>query len=426
MLFVIVTGLLGCTKSLTDNLITPNDDEPTITDIGVPTGVISTKTIGTGGGSVLSSDGKAELIFPAGALSGNTTISIHSLNNNAPNGIGNAYRFLPEGLKFAQPVTAKFHYTADNLSATLPEIMGIAFQDSVGVWYCLHNVTNDTSAKVISASISHFSDWTMFDLMQLTPISTSVRVSKAIHLDIQYVEAGKELDELAPLYKKTAQVKWSANGIPNGNSAVGVISGDNNGATFTAPSKLPASNPVQVSAELPFKKQFEGKTFDKLLLVSSITIVDGEKYLLEIKIRETFGSFIYSDSASMVVVINNDDQVVVSDFTNFAPKTNTPTYTLSPCTATWVPDPLGEINVVSAQGTIDGSVGDSTRNLYLQLTHSGAVSPGFTKVCSGIAGSDPSIPMTGLPTFEYFTLTSGHQIYEQDTGDEFDRLTKLQ
>jgi len=151
-----------------------------------------------------------------------------------------------------------------------------------------------------------------------------------------------------------------------------------------------------------------------------------QKFLLEIRITESFSSFVYSDSVSMDVLVNKDNQVIVSEIKNFAPITNTPTYTLGSCTASWIRDTIGEINIISVQGSIDGSYGDSSRNLFLNLSDSGAVSPGFNKVCVGSAPEiDPAIPITGLPGFTYFTLQPGQKVYETDTGDEFDRLTLL-
>ncbi len=151
-----------------------------------------------------------------------------------------------------------------------------------------------------------------------------------------------------------------------------------------------------------------------------------QKFLLEIRITESFSSFVYSDSVSMVVLVTKDNKIMVSDIRNFHPKTNTPTYTLGSCTATWIPDTIGEVNITGVQGTIDGMFGDSSRDLLLNLSDSAAVSPGFIKVCSGGAPeNDPAIPITGIPGFSYFTLQPGQKQYETDTGDEYDRLTLL-
>ncbi|HEY4965011.1 MAG TPA: hypothetical protein VII28_01370, partial [Puia sp.] len=425
----IMVALQGCMKSNSGSSgsTTTVDEKPTPTAIGtsIETGV--TKTISPGGGTVLSSDGLVELVFPSGALAANTDISIQAIVNNAPNGRGNAYRMQPEGMIFLQPVVLRFHYTADDILETLSGLMSIAFQDSTGIWYRVDHITNDTVNKVIYAPIKHFSDWSRFDVMLISPFNTSVRVDKSVGLTVVYIDAGTEPDELAPLFKKSTPVKWSVNGIPNGNASVGTTGDGSISVSYKAPSKIPGENPVAVSAQIPFNGKYQGKTVNTLELVSHITIVDGEKYLLEMRISETLPPFLYTDSVSMIVVINSDDQVIISDIQNFAPKASPPSATLGGCTSTWLQDGIGETNVNSVSGIITGTAGDSTRDLFLTITNSGAVSPKFTQAC---VGSDPEtgggFPFEGLPTLANFTLVSGQTVYTVDNGEEFDRLTLIQ
>jgi hypothetical protein len=430
LLFLSVICFSGCIKTIpgiSNNPPPGGNDSATPTPVGTPLGGLVTKSIGAGGGSITSEDGKAELVFPAGALGSNTDISIQAITNNAPNGVGNAYRFLPEGIKFLQQVTLKFHYTADDLAVTLADLMGIAFQDSVGIWYRVNNFTNDSAKKVISAPIMHFSDWSGFDIMRISPVNTNVRVSKSVNLSVEFVDAGNDEDLLAPVFKKTAIIKWSANGILNGNSTVGTVTGSGNDATFKAPAKVPSGNPVAVSAELPFKTTYHSKSFDNLLLISNITIIDGEKYLLEVRITETAPPLVYTDSVNMIVVVNSDGTVIVSDFNNFAPKSDPASATVSSCTATWIPDGIGEVNVTAVSGTISGSSGDPSRDLFLTFTNTGAVSPTYKQQCEG---ADPvtngGIPFSGLPTVAFFTLVPGQTVYVQDTGGEFDKLSLIE
>ena len=79
-----------------------------------------------------------------------------------------------------------------------------------------------------------------------------------------------------------------------------------------------------------------------------------QQFLLEIRITESYSTFVYSDSVSMMVLVTRDNKVTVSDIRNFHPKTNMPSYTLGSCTATWILDTIGEINITGVQGTIDG------------------------------------------------------------------------
>jgi hypothetical protein len=424
--------LTGCKKNIDTSPSIPNIPIPTA--VGTPLGDSTSKTIGKSGGSLASADGNAELIFPAGALTVNTNISIQAITNNAPNGIANAYRFLPEGIIFLQPVTLKFHYKAEDLAATLGDLMGIAFQDSVGIWYRLNNFTNDTVNKIISAPIKHFTDYTNFDLLFIEPPSGNLKVNKSLDLALDIVESDDETvklspegDELAPLIKinNNKKVVWSANGVVNGNSTLGTVAANAiTGATYKAPAKVPSQNPVAISALVDVKFKYHGKIFDKTTLISNIKIFDGEKYLLEIRVTETADPFVYTDSASLMVLVSADDKVTVSDISNFPPETNPATATLGNCTATWIPDNIGETNIAGVTGTISGSSGNPSRELILIFAHSGAVSPKFRQECTG---SDPvtegGIAFSGLPSLLAFTLTPDVGIYFLNDGQEFARLT---
>src|SRR5687767_14935758 len=87
------------------------DVTPAVTPVGANDGTPISKTIGSGGGGITSSDGEMELIIPAGALTADTEITIQPIANNAPNGRGKAYRCTPNGLQFAKDITIKLKYT---------------------------------------------------------------------------------------------------------------------------------------------------------------------------------------------------------------------------------------------------------------------------------------------------------------------------
>ncbi|HLA58407.1 MAG TPA: hypothetical protein VK622_06585, partial [Puia sp.] len=143
-LILILPGCKKLIESLTP--VIPDDSTttvPTPTEVGTPLGDPFTKTIGKTGGFIASADGNAELIFPEGALEDNTSISVQAVTQTAPNGVGYAYKLLPDGIQSKKPVTLKFHYTADDLAATLGDLMGIAFQDTIGGWWRVNNFTND-------------------------------------------------------------------------------------------------------------------------------------------------------------------------------------------------------------------------------------------------------------------------------------------
>src|SRR5215211_4697592 len=103
--------------------------EPSVTTVGTNSGTAVTKTIGSSGGTVVSDDGEVELIIPSGALSANTDITIQPITNNIPTG-RTSYRFTPNGQQFAKDVTIKFHYEENDVAATKPEYMQVAFQNA--------------------------------------------------------------------------------------------------------------------------------------------------------------------------------------------------------------------------------------------------------------------------------------------------------
>src|ERR1700730_1405676 len=141
ILFVLLV-INSCKKTSVDSS-SLNNTMPVPTPVGIPVGNPVTVTIGTSGGSILSADSMVELQFPSGALNANTQITIQPITNNAPNGLGNAIRFSPEGLKFSTPVNLVFHYLDTLIAGTLADLMGIAFQDSSGIWFGLETFTVD-------------------------------------------------------------------------------------------------------------------------------------------------------------------------------------------------------------------------------------------------------------------------------------------
>jgi len=431
-LILILPGCKKLIESLTP--VIPDDSTttvPTPTEVGTLLGDPFTKTIGKTGGSIASADGNAELIFPEGALEDNTSISVQAVTQTAPNGVGHAYKFLPDGIQFKKPVTLKFHYTADDLAATLGDLMGIAFQDTIGGWWRVNNFTNDTVSKIISAPIKHFTAYTAFDILFINPPGEVLRINKSLDLKVDIIASddddltklGANEEELVPLIKVGKKIVWSANGVANGNSSFGTLTAVSLAATYKAPAKVPAQNPVLVSAQVQTKFKYHGKIFDKTLLASTIKIIDGENYLLEIRETETADPFAYGDTASLMVLVSADGKVTVSDISNFPPEITPETATVGDCTATWVPDGIGEINITGVTGTISGSSGDPNRSLILQFQHSGTITPKFHRVCIGDEATDGGFAMVGFPTLLSFSLKPDAGIYFLDDGQEFARLT---
>src|SRR5690349_13179579 len=87
-----------------------------VTAVGKPTGEEVSQEIGKDGGTIMSDDGRIELMFPEDALNKKKKIKIQAVTNLAANGSGNAYQLEPSGLEFQKPVTLVFHYSENELS----------------------------------------------------------------------------------------------------------------------------------------------------------------------------------------------------------------------------------------------------------------------------------------------------------------------
>jgi hypothetical protein len=260
------------------------DLKPAITAVGNNDGSPVTKTIGSAGGSIMSADGEMELIIPAGALATNTDITIQPITNNAPNGRRKAYRCLPDGLQFSKNITARFYYNDEDAAATLPEYMMTAYQNADGNWAVIEDITNDVGNKSLNASVNHFTDFSAFDIMRINPAALYLKTNQTG----QYEVTGTGMSELNGVKLLTALLErpetWKANGVTGGNSQHGTItpSADQTTGVYTAPASTPATNPVEISAELNMPFTIDGQQFNKGILTAKAYII-GNRYSVEIE-----------------------------------------------------------------------------------------------------------------------------------------------
>ncbi|HEV3251753.1 MAG TPA: hypothetical protein VGZ71_12415, partial [Puia sp.] len=324
LIVVLVVVAHSCKKSSVSGNNNNNNNTPQPTAVGTPTGPKTSKFIPKSGGTIASADGNLEIDIPAGALSADDTISIQPITNNCPGGIGHAYRLSPDGLKFNQPVTLKFHYDDSVLKSTLPDFMLLAFQDTSRIWFVLNNVHNDTSQHIISGKTLHFSDWIDVEEVAIRPVSATLKAGEKIHLYIINTEvataAPSQADVQGFQLLKGNKSTWAVNGVTNGNDQYGTITTnldvfpDYDYVTYTAPSKAPPpdKNPVLISAE--FNQPFTvpnpdgslGKA-NKAILYAHIYIIDGG-YHVELKfeadtLNESGTIWSWKDKGSFDVVL---------------------------------------------------------------------------------------------------------------------------
>jgi hypothetical protein len=304
---LVISLCLGVTACEKVEKIEPDQDQPgpreTIkgepTPVGTPIGEKISQSIGPEGGVIRTADGKVSLTVPAGALTQSTVISLQPIENKAFLGIGPAYEFSPDGLRFAKPAQLTVEYEAGSLAGTSPDAIGIAFQDEKHVWQGT-SAKVDTRQGTFTARVPHFSSWAFFKYYSLTPESMTLAPTQVQKLEVVYLKGsyhdpdlnnqppGEDLiiPLISPRLLKGDQVKnWRVNGEdPSGGSIEisGHLSVLQQGAAaeYRAPSKVPAAayNPVAVSVELKSQRGL-------LILISNLTIaaenemvIDGKKF----------------------------------------------------------------------------------------------------------------------------------------------------
>lgn len=275
----VLLAFLTCFCSCRDDGASPdpaanNDAVPT--SPGTPDGAPTAGTIGTAGGALASSDALFEVAIPAGALAADTEIGIQPITNTAWGGIGKGYRLTPDGLSFAAPIQLTFQIPAETSASIAFAFLDVAFQDDAGFWYALRNETVDDAAGTVTATTTHFSDYSPIAGVQIEPLNASVPTGQTLALNVRYCmfETTPQDPDLVALVATCdgdlapfgTFSNWSVNGVVGGNASSGTIapSGEQH-ATFTAPASVPGSNPVAVSVQTTF----EGA---QALLVSNVTI----------------------------------------------------------------------------------------------------------------------------------------------------------
>jgi hypothetical protein len=400
LLLLLLIAMYSCKKSNLEISDPPVNTTPAITPIGIPIDDIVTKTIGPSGGSLISEDGKLELIIPNGAVSNNTVFGIQPITNYCPGGL-NAFRLLPEGQVFANPVTLVFHYTKKDINGSLAELLGIAYQDSSGIWQRIPSANIDTIAKTISVEARHFSDWSYLELLQIMG-PNSVRINKKISLSIF------TLDELAtiptrgsgspssiplPEPRTLKKATWYVNGKRNGNNTVGTIriSQDIDYVEFHAPAKVPSPATVTVRAELTnykWKVQINNKevSFNEVILLKEITIVP-DVYNFNLRVdfnRNESGPFNYVYSDFVDVGVNVRDGIVkIENPGNMPPSVIPSSFTVAGgnCTVTILLDAYGKINITGGSGYVITDPVNNEEFFYVSLSQSNLHEPGSSLVC---------------------------------------------
>ncbi|MFT3840043.1 MAG: hypothetical protein QM723_23855 [Myxococcaceae bacterium] len=224
---------------------------------GTEMGTMATQMIDGTGGTVTSSDGRLEVIVPAGMFTTATQVGIQPITNTAPNGVGVAYRLTPEGSMFSQAVTVKFHLDQTQMMGL--DSTFVVTQHADGLWYSQPHQTRDASGQTVSVPAKHFSDWTIAQKLILSPQQTRVKATNSVTFTPR-VEVDKPGDDLAnpngdnevvepdSVSLENGQLEgnrfWQVNQVTDGDTTNGTISGSDAKGDYTAPHTPP--NPSQV------------------------------------------------------------------------------------------------------------------------------------------------------------------------------------
>lgn len=259
--------------------------------VGESLGERVTKQIGSGGGSIQSGDGTLTITVPAGALTALTEVGIEPITSTCPGGIGDGWRLTPHGKAFSKPVEIKMDYSAQRDSISLPQALGLAYQDSKGVWRFVGANAVDANTHTLTMHTSHFSDWVVVQWMTLSPLSVRLSEQQQVTIKaLKYItpslsedglvlqsvaeyENGYPIAEPEPFDPKYIK-KWSLGGVGSLK-----VSATMNEAVYTAPAQIQKTSTAAVSLELKgIFTTFTGQN----LLVSNITVMGFEIAYLQV------------------------------------------------------------------------------------------------------------------------------------------------
>jgi hypothetical protein len=420
----------------------------TPTPIGTPIGSPSTATIDAVGGSLMSPDGRLELIIPAGALNAATQISIQPGTNEAPLGASVAYSLAPNGQRFNLPVTLRFHYDAIDRTGTDTKVITIATQKDDRIWYAYKNINLDSVAGTLTITTKHFSWYAIADFFWLIPFSDSIKVKESLEMRVvgnntnpYTIGPDEDGDVFWALHSSTdlgrlenENMSWSVNEMLAGNYNEGYINqGDYNGdaiATYVAPqtTKNMTRNPVEVSSV------FTTPAFPntEIHLLSNITVKEDSVNGYQVNIdylstmynagdvefdyydHASFDFFVYPGSDTIILGTLKNDQGIASNIKQLG----------APCVTT-ITDAGNFLNIISVHGeffplTARHTLRLTAMNLYTEVS--------AQQECNGVVTdhTGEKIPLDFvIPLFDFDNTKKEFVLLQADGGTATVTITKM-
>lgn len=223
-----------------------------IQPVGAPAGVPVIKNIGPAGGTIASQDGRFTVTVPAGALDKEVAISMQPITNTNGSGIGSGYRMLPDGQQFIKPVSMIMSYSDEEIEGTIPEALGIAYQNTKGVWMSVVGVQLDKDRKKASIEVSHFTDFTFFKYVYLDPEYSAIDPGQSVKIKAYALHSINMLASTLPKGREVGLPKPTAVEYIDGweVQGEGSLQGTGKEVLYLAPGQIPNVNPARVILKL--------------------------------------------------------------------------------------------------------------------------------------------------------------------------------
>ncbi|KIC94388.1 hypothetical protein [Flavihumibacter solisilvae] len=276
LLSIAIASFCSCTKN-GDKPAGSINNEPVKRPFGNPLGIAVTKTIGEAGGTLEMPGGNIKLVVPQGAVTTPVNFSLQEVQNTLPGSRAQSFRLLPENVDFKSPVTIIYSYEELDMEGTAPGLMYLAYQDKDGYYNIAHKTVLDEDTKILSVQTSHFSDWTIVELLKVTADKTEMQPNETANLKLQWY-LGSLLAPLTTDYpigdlqdyngRNASKVSWSLAAGQGSIQPSGIKCG------YKAPGEIPATNPALVSVSVPISFYNNARPGVAILTTPITTIAD--------------------------------------------------------------------------------------------------------------------------------------------------------
>ena len=307
---------------------------------------------------------------------------------------------------------------------------GIVWQDTSGEWYRVKTSAFDTLRGMVTASISHFTNYTRQLNYSVEPATADLHVGASrqflFHLGDwlpdKYTDAIDEEElsyEAAVKLIPRSSITWYVNGIAGGNELFGYIDQDGNNplkAKYTAPALVPVNDPVRIEARLAGVFTVgSGRTINGASGFASVTIYDDYRYTF-IGYDDMGGVFHMIDSSSCQIRVSGK-YVSMSDIQNYVPWSDWPKKS-GECSYTY-PDKDSWVGLVEISGMGSGTASsdgsgpngdidnEEVTHVHINLAPAFGNTPSFIEKCTRHESYVPRNRFPAQPTTIDFSRRQG-------------------